>query len=202
MEWRSLVTSTMFLAVHGAVLAQSSTYGLGKVPTAEEIKAWDIAISPDGKELPPGSGTAVKGAALYVQKGCASCHGRDGRGGQAIALVEPEGKHMTFVANGDRMPAETILVTFSPFATTIWDFINRAMPLKAPGTLKADEVYALTAFLFYKNNIIKENDVLDAQTLPKVKMPNRDGFVPPPNNWQPGKASHNLTIIPGPVENK
>jgi cytochrome c len=168
---------------------QSPAYGLGKAPKAEEIRAWDITISPTGKELPAGQGTAKEGAVIYVKKGCAGCHGATGSGGHAPTLISRKG---TQTASSMPMPclapcvndANTMAV-HSPFATTIWDYINRGMPLGKEGTLTSSEVYALTAFLLFKSDIIKEEDVMDAQTLPKVKMPNRDGFALPPE-WKHG----------------
>ena len=167
-------------------MAQSPTYRLGRTPNAEEIRAWDISISPTGKELPPGRGTAKEGAVLFRQKGCAGCHGATGIGAKAPALVKGgpalapqgmEGMHM--------VPDTGIMALRSPFAVTIWDYINRGMPLNKEGTLKPDEVYALTAFLLFKNDVIKEDDVLDPQTLPKVNMPNRKGFADLPE-WKHG----------------
>ncbi len=173
MAWRSLLVPALILSAGVAARAQAPDYNLGKTPTDDEIRAWDISIPPDGKGLPPGSGTAVEGAKIYVRKGCVICHGPDGRGGLAPTLVK----------SNEPRPAsarpEKNIVIFSPFATTLWDFIHRAMPLQRAGTLKPDEVYALTAYLLYKNGIIQENDVLDAQSILKVKMPNRDGFIPP-----------------------
>lgn len=158
----------LLLAVAG-VQAQGLTYKLGRAPTADEVRAWDIAISPDGTELPEGSGSAQQGVQLFAMR-CAMCHGPAGSDGPAPALV---GKN-------------TIPMTW-PFATSIWDYINRAMPLYQEGTLKADEVYALTAFLLYKNNIIGETDVLNRETVPEVKMPNQAGYQPPPlAEWKPG----------------
>lgn len=196
MAWRSLLVSALMLAAAAAASAQAPDYNLGKTPTDEEIRAWDISITPDGKGLPAGSGTAMEGAKLYVRKGCVICHGPDGTGGLAPHLVQSK---ETSTPSG--RPEKTI-VTFSPFATTLWDFIRRAMPLQRAGTLKPDEVYALTAFLLYKNNIIGENDVLDAQTMLKVKMPNRDGFIPPDiSQYKPG-APMPFTIVPDPSPEK
>ncbi len=164
--------------------AQSPTYGLGKTPTADELRTWDISISPTGKELPPGGGTAKEGAALFRSKGCAGCHGATGIGAKAPALVKGgpavppagmEGMHM--------VPDTGIMALRSPYAVTIWDYINRGMPLNKEGTLKPDEVYAITAFLLFKNDVIKEDDVLDQQSLPKVKMPNQNGFADMPE-WK------------------
>ena len=146
----------------------------------EEIKALDHVIGPAGKELPPGSGTANEGAKLYVQKGCAGCHGKTGTEGPAPNLV---GKADPTVDTWER---GRILPIRSPFATTVWDFINRGMPLGREGTLTPNEVYALTAFLLYKNDVLKgEDEVMDAQSLPKVQMPNRDGYTGHPE-WKHG----------------
>ena len=167
------------MLVGGSALAQSPTYGVGRTPSAEEIRAWDISISPTGKELPPGRGTAKEGAPVFAQK-CAACHGATGAGGLAPTLLKAQAE-----PNVDPWQLGRVLPIRSPFATTVWDYINRAMPLNGEGTLTADEVYALTAFLLYKNDVIPEDEVLDAQSLPKVKMPNREGFAPLPE-WKPG----------------
>ena len=172
---------------------QSPTYRLGRTPSAEEIRAWDIAISPTGKELPSGQGTAKEGAALYTRKGCAGCHGATGSGGPAPTLISRKGaKAGPPTPSMPSMPClapcvndANAMAVHSPFATTIWDYINRGMPLGKEGSLTPNEVYALTAFLLYKNDIIKEDEVMDAQSLPKVKMPNRDGFALPPA-WKHG----------------
>src|SRR5229473_1414920 len=164
--------------------AQSPTYGLGKTPTEEEIRAWDIAISPDGKELPPGSGTAKEGAPLYTQK-CASCHGATGSGGRAPQLIRSESASATPAPGKEPLclspciRGANVMGIHSPYATTIWDYINRGMPFAREGSLKPNEVYALTAFLLYKNGVIPEGQVVDAQSLPQVKMPNREGYVLP-----------------------
>jgi cytochrome c len=166
---------------------QAPTYGLGRTPSAEEIRAWDIAISPTGKELPSGQGTAKEGAVLYVRKGCGGCHGVTGSGAHAPTLISRKGTQ-TAASVPCLAPCVNDANTMgvhSPFATTIWDYINRGMPLGKEGTLSPNEVYALTAFLLYKNDVIKEDEVMDAQSLPKVKMPNRDGFAVPPA-WKHG----------------
>src|SRR5688572_6670787 len=167
----------VFLMGVGA-LAQSPTYGVGRTPSAEEIRAWDISIGPTGEELPPGRGTAKEGARVYRVKGCASCHGATGIGGTAPILKSKAGPEVELWARGRILPLR------SPFATTVWDYINRAMPLDGEGTLTADEVYALTAFLLFINDIIPEDQVLDAESLPKVKMPIGDKYAPLPE-WKP-----------------
>src|SRR5262245_9489094 len=172
MRCSSVLTATLALSTCVTALAQGPTYQLGRTPSAEEIKARDIAISPDGKELPPGRGTAVEGAAVYMQK-CAACHGPNASGS---AL------HRGLVPLGNAKPVK-IPFSLVPYATTVWDFINRAMPQSNPGSLKPDEVYAVTAYVLFRNDVIKETDVLDATTLPKVRMPNCDDFLPAPTAW-------------------
>jgi S-disulfanyl-L-cysteine oxidoreductase SoxD len=168
-----------FLLLMGAsVLAQSPTYGVGRTPTAEEIRALDISIGPTGEELPPGRGTAKEGAEVYKQKGCAVCHGAAGIGGPAPALKSKAGAEVPI------WERERILPLRAPFATTVWDYINRGMPLGKEGTLTANEVYALTAYLLFMNQVIPEDQVLDKQNLPKVKMPIGDEYARLPD-WKP-----------------
>jgi len=171
-----------------SVSAQSPTYHLGRTPTPEEIKAWDIAISPDGHELPPGHGTAKEGRDVFIEKGCSQCHGRNGEGGKAPTLIVMKGMS---TAAGRPMPgmdmgiqAPGLMAVSAPFATTMWDYINRGMPLGREGSLKPDEVYSLVAFLLFRNDVIKsEDEVLDNQTLPKLKMPNLSGYTEHPE-WK------------------
>jgi len=170
----------MLMLVGASVLAQSPTYGVGRTPTAEELRAWDISIGPAGEELPPGRGSAKEGAQIYRAK-CAACHGATGIGGSAPILKSRQGKEVPLWNRGRILPLR------SPFPTLVWDYINRAMPLNREGTLTADEVYSLTAFLLYINEVIpSEDQILDAQSLPKVKMPNKDGFALPPE-WKHGE---------------
>jgi len=154
------------------VAAQLPTYGVGRPPTAEEVKAWDLTIPPDGQSLPPGSGTAALGQAIYEER-CASCHGEKGEDPKYSRLV---GGHGTLATD---KPIRTI-GSFWQYATTLWSYIRRAQPFDEPGSLTADQVYAVTAYLLHLNGIIGEQDIMDAKTLPLVKMPNRDGFVPDP----------------------
>jgi S-disulfanyl-L-cysteine oxidoreductase SoxD len=173
-SYRRIAAATVLAMACGPWLgwAQSGKYqNVGRTPSAAEIKEWDIAIGPSGKELPSGSGTAKEGAALYATK-CAACHGPDLAGANGPALRGGEGTMTS-------LEIERSIGSYWGFATTVWDFINRDMPLtQARGTLKPDEVYAITAFLLFKNGIIQETDVMDAKTLPKVKMPNRNNFIP------------------------
>jgi S-disulfanyl-L-cysteine oxidoreductase SoxD len=163
------------------VAAQLPTYGLGRPPTADEITAWDLTIPPDGKGLPPGRGTAVLGKPIYVER-CATCHGPTGEDEKYFRLVGGGGTLAT-----DK-PVRTI-GSYWPYATTLWSYIRRAQPFDEPGSLTPDQVYAVTAYLLHLNGIIGENDVVDAVSLPKIRMPNRDGFVPDARP-DPGKGKH------------
>ena len=146
----------------------------GRPATADEIKAWDIAVSPDGTGLPPGSGTAAQGAVVYRQK-CAICHGPTGTEGPAERLVGREPRQ-GFPFGKDPSLGRTV-GNYWPYATTLYDYIHRAMPLNAPGSLSPDEVYRAVAFLLWRNEIISDTTVVNAQTLPRVVMPARDRFV-------------------------
>lgn len=170
----------MVVLLGSVAMAQSPTYGVGRTPTPEEMRAWDISISPTGEELPPGSGTAKEGALVYQQKACAACHGAKGEGGIAPRLVKLEKG-----PGADPWELGRILPIRAPYATLIWDYINRGMPLDAEGTLTADEVYALTAYMLFINDLFPEDKALDAQNLPKIEMPNRTNFAPLPD-WKPG----------------
>ena len=185
--FHSLLVPGMFLTVSAGLWAQTPAYNLGRTATQEEIKAWDIDVDMDGKGLPPGKGTAAEGAKIFAQK-CAVCHGPTAEGAIAKRLLGGKGTLST------NKPMKTI-GSFWPYATTLWDFINRAMPASQPGTLSASEVYALTAFLLYRNEIIGENDVINATSLPKIQMPNRNGFLPELPQWSPG-AKRRLGYYP------
>jgi len=145
---------------------QPDTFGFGRPATATDIEVLDIDVRPDGTGLPPGSGSATTGARTWGRD-CRGCHGPEGEGGTAAPVVgrEPGGGPPT-VGN------------FWPYATTLYDYINRAMPRNAPGTLTPDEVYGLVAWILAKNKIITDNAVMNAKTLPTVVMPGRDRFVP------------------------
>jgi len=190
MRLPKLLLLAMSLGLCQSAWAQSPTYGLGKTPSAEEIRAWDIAISPDGKELPAGSGSAKEGAPLYAQK-CAACHGATGAGGRAPQLIKTDSPS-TGPCLSPCIRGANVMAIHSPYATTIWDYINRGMPFSKEGSLKPNEVYALTAYLLYKNGVIPEDQVVDKQNLPQIKMPNRDGYVLP--EWKHG--------MPRPFPNK
>jgi len=165
-------------------LAQSQPrLNLGTPLSQEEIKSFDFMIGPDGKELPAGRGTAKEGAAIFAKR-CQVCHGQNGEGGAVRRLVlgGPGNPH-----RGTFKDTERSALSYYPYATITWDYINRAMPASNPGSLTPDEVYSVVAFLLYRNGIIQETDVMDAKTLPKVEMPNRNGFVPAVPVYPPEK---------------
>ena len=153
---------------------------LGREISSSDAAAWDINVQPDGAGLPPGKGKAADGAKIYATK-CIACHGADGAGQPNDRLVGGQGT-LTQLAQ------IRTLGSYWPYSTTVFDYIRRAMPFQAPESLTNDEVYALTAFLLAKNGIIRERDEMNARTLPKVRMPNRDGFIlmyPAPANRAP-----------------
>jgi S-disulfanyl-L-cysteine oxidoreductase SoxD len=163
----------------GAALAQSPTYKVGRAPTAEELRTWDNLVGPDGKELPAGKGTAQEGAAIFAAR-CAMCHGQDGVGNWPYARLTG-GVGTLNTPNPIKTPASNM-----PYATTIFDFIRRAMPAwPMPKNLTPDNVYALTAFILAKSGIIKDTDVMDKNSLVEVQMPNRHGFYPDPPQDKP-----------------
>jgi S-disulfanyl-L-cysteine oxidoreductase SoxD len=182
---RKVLLAAAILGAYQIGSAQSPTYGVGRKPTTDEMRAWDISISPDGKELPPGRGTAKDGEPLYVQKGCAGCHGRTGSGSQAPTLIKSDGTvKSSMPCLAPCINDNNVMALHSPYATVMWDYINRGMPLGKEGSLQPDEVYSLTAYLLFKNGVIHEDDVMDAQSLPKVVMPNRLGFSLPRDEWK------------------
>ena len=160
------------LLLVGALAAPPGHYGYGTVPTAEQIAGWDIDVRPDGEGLPPGSGSVNKGADVYAEQ-CAACHGTFGEGeGRYPKLAGGKG-----TLSGER--PEPTVGSYWPFATTLFDYINRAMPFVSPHVLSADDVYALTAYVLNINNIVDNNFVADRNSLPKVTMPSHDRFI-----WQ------------------
>lgn len=155
------------------LFAQSGKYHLGRTATPEEIQARDISVSPTGAGLPSGHGSAREGRAIYAVR-CAACHGEKGEG---------VGRYPPVAGGRGTLKGDKPLITvgsYWPYATTVWDYINRAMPPQEPGSLSADEVYSTTAFILYLNGIVKDDEVMNAKSLARVKMPNREGFIPDP----------------------
>ena len=167
----------------GAEQGAPEQFGFGRAATAEEIAAWDIDIMPDGTGLPEGGGTAASGAPIYARQ-CAVCHGQSGEGGIADRLVgytpettPPFGpRYEEWRGDGPDVPYS--VGNYWPYATTLFDYIRRAMPSDAPGTLEADQVYGLVAWILAENGLIGADDVMNATSLPAVEMPARDIFVP------------------------
>lgn len=171
-------------AVTAAALGQAPQYKLGRPATPDEIRGLDISVAPDGSGLPKGRGTVAQGQHIYKNL-CASCHGDQGQGtSQYPALAGGQGTLKS------KDPVRTV-GSFWPYATTVWDFIHRTMPYARPGTLTPDETYAVTAFVLYLNGILNKDAALNESTLPRVKMPNRNGFVPDPRpDVRPPKSVH------------
>ncbi len=170
--WKRNAIVLAVLASSVPLAAQSPTFGVGRPATTEEIRDLGVAIAPDGGGLPEGSGTVAAGRDVFVAQ-CARCHGPKGEGDVGPALAGGQGTLRT------ARPLKTV-GSYWPYATTLWDYINRAMPFDKPGLLRPSEVYAVAGYILNLNGIIGDADVMDSKSLPKVKMPNRDGFVADP----------------------
>jgi S-disulfanyl-L-cysteine oxidoreductase SoxD len=171
MRERIALCAAMLVVLPTVALAQSPQFGQPITPS--DVALWDISIGPDGAGLPAGKGTATQGESVYVAQ-CQACHGEKGVGRPNDALVGGS------LAPG-KPPVKTV-GNYWPYATTLFDYIRRAMPFQETKSLTSDEVYAVSAYILHLNGIIGANDVLDAQTLANVKMPNREGFIPFPRN--------------------
>lgn len=156
--------------------SESEIFGFGRDATTEDIKRWDIDVNPVGIGLPDGGGNATTGISIYANK-CAACHGESGEGtpGVSGALVLP------YNPNGPWPPFPRTIGNYWPFATTLFDYINRSMPANAPGSLSTDEVYSLIAWILYMNEITEFDAFIDAKTLPLIEMPAKHRFVPKSN---------------------
>jgi cytochrome c len=161
----------------GLLAAPALAFDFGRPATPDEIKLWDIDVGPDGKGLPAGSGTAAQGKQIFADN-CAAYHGENGQGGIKDRLVGGQG---TLASS---MPVKTV-GSFWPYATTLFDYIHRAMPFPTPGSLSTDETYAVTAYILSLNGIVPADGKLDRESLPKIRMPNRDGFIPEPEFSSP-----------------
>ena len=158
--------------VAGSLASSALAHDFGRTATPEEIKLWDIDVRPDGKGLPKGRGTVGHGKSVY-EENCAACHGANGQDGIKDRLVGGQG---TLASS---KPIKTV-GSFWPYATTLFDYIHRAMPYQAPKSLSVDDTYAVVAYILNLNGILPADGKLDKVTLPKIKMPNRDGFIPEP----------------------
>lgn len=170
-RWTPILAAALLIAGCATTQEPKARYGIGAAASVAEIHGWDIDVAPDGAGLPAGSGSVAQGRTLFGAK-CAACHGAGGEGGAASRLVGGRGTLAT------AKPVATI-GSFWPYATTVYDYINRAMPFDKPQSLAPQEVYALTAFLLHQNGVIGADAVLDAHSLPKIAMPNRNGFTSP-----------------------
>jgi S-disulfanyl-L-cysteine oxidoreductase SoxD len=166
------------LLIVAACAASAQTPQFGQPISPADVAPWDIEIGPDGKGLPPGRGTVGQGEAVYTAK-CQACHGEKGAGSPNDRLAGGQGSLAP-----DKTPVKTV-GSYWPYATTLFDYVRRAMPWQQPKSLSDDEVYAVSAYILNLNGVIGPNDVMDAQTLPKVQMPNRDGFIPFPRYPRP-----------------
>ncbi len=169
MSTRNILLALGVAGALGANVAVAQSPGLGQNITEADVKAWDIAVLPDGTNLPPGNGTAAQGAPIYAQQ-CALCHGEGGKSPRAGYAP------MIGLQKFERMDAPKT-ITYYEHATTIFDIVRRGMPFMSPRTLSDDQVYAITAYLLSLNNLIGEKDVINAQTLPQVKMPTAGKFI-------------------------
>jgi S-disulfanyl-L-cysteine oxidoreductase SoxD len=179
MSMRERIATAAALALLASCAAQRAAPpakgpALGQAVDAAEVARYDISIPPSGAGLPKGNGTARAGAAVYEQK-CQACHGAKGAGKPADALAGGIG------SLGTKTPMRTV-GSYWPYATTLFDYVRRAMPITNPLSLSDEETYAVTAYVLYLNGIIGEDLAMDAQSLPQVKMPNRDGFI---SDWPP-----------------
>jgi len=163
------VTLAFAATLAAGVVRAGEPYGIGRPATPQEIAGWDIDVSPSGAGLPPGRGDVQQGEAIFTAK-CAACHGVHGEGKPMDALVGGIGTIST------PKPHKTV-GSFWPYATTLFDYVRRAMPLNAPQSLTPDEVYSVSAYVLFLNGIVPQDTTLDADNLAKIKMPNRNGFV-------------------------
>jgi S-disulfanyl-L-cysteine oxidoreductase SoxD len=160
----------------GAALAQGPN--LGRPISQADIAAWDIDIEPDGAGLPAGSGTAAQGAPIFEEQ-CSACHGEGGKGATTTKSGAPAAPPVVSDIKRKGIDDTTLsIANYWPYATTLFDYIRRSMPWTTPRSLTDDQVYALTAYILAQNKLIDGQQVIDAQTLPKVQMPKRNGFIP------------------------
>jgi cytochrome c len=171
----SFVFAAAVVLATPAFSADAPSFGQAIAPA--DLAPWDISIGPDGAGLPPGRGTATEGAAVFAAK-CQACHGEKGAGKPNDVLVGGIGT----LAPG-KPPVKTV-GSYWPYATTLFDYIRRAMPYNATKSMTPDELYAVSAYILNLNGVVGADEVIDAQSLPKVKMPNRDGFIPFPRQWK------------------
>jgi len=197
MRTAGILTNIALVALAGDVLsadAPRTTYGFGTTPTEAELARF-FAPLPDGRGLPPGSGSVLEGKSVYQQQ-CASCHGENLQGGSGDRLIGGRG---SLVNDDPKKPPVKTVESYWPYATTLFDYVKRAMPLTAPDSLTNDQVYAVTAYILEQAKIVPQDAIMNARTLANVRMPNRDGFVPDrrPERFPPAAHSpHQSVAIP------
>ena len=196
MRCNVILVVTMIQVCGALAHTQAPSFGLGRTPTENELTPPYATIGPEGQGLPPGSGTAAQGAVLFIGRGCSICHGPTGAEGPGPHLtgthtysMRGTGSGYDALYEGGNFQGRGIKNFFA--APLVWSFINKAMPLQRQGHLTMDEVYSLTAYLLYRNGIIQEDDVMDANSLPRVQLPGRDTYAYSPqhpawSNWKPG----------------
>jgi cytochrome c len=174
--WRSLPAAAALLLALAPCVGAADRYGIGHPITEEELKAWDIDVNGDGKGLPPGSGSVAQGEHVFAEK-CASCHGGKGEGMAVPGAVGGFDRLVGGFGTLDKANPVLTVGSYWPYATTLFDYVRRAMPFNAPQSLSDDEVYAVSAYLLHLNGIVGADTVLDAKSLPQIAMPNRHGFT-------------------------
>ncbi|HEX6793374.1 MAG TPA: cytochrome c [Casimicrobiaceae bacterium] len=190
------VALTAFCTCGMAAGVHEATYDFGTRPSEAELGHF-VSPLPDGRGLPQGSGSVLEGKSVYQQQ-CASCHGEKLQGGIGDRLIGGRG---TLVNDAPtKAPVKTV-ESYWPYATTLFDYIKRAMPMGAPGSLSDNQVYALTAYILSQANIVSEDAIMSAETLPKVEMPNRDGFIPDhrPEHFPPVSRTPHQTLAIAPA---
>ena len=164
----SLVLTLSFTSLLGVTFAAEQSPQLGKPISEAQLQGWDLIITPDGQGLPPGSGTALQGQEIYAQQ-CAACHGIQGQGGAGVPALAGGSLSST--------PALITVGSYWPYASTLYDYVRRAMPPTAPKSLSDTQVYQLVAYVLHLNGLVEDDFVLDSASLPKIEMPNHDGFI-------------------------
>jgi cytochrome c len=172
---RSVPAVALLIGLVQSVLA-AERYGIGHPISPQELAPWDIDVRADGAGLPPGRGSVEQGRQIFAET-CAACHGEKGEGRPVPRAVGGFDRLVGGFGTLDKTHPVKTVGSFWPYATTLFDYVRRAMPLNAPQSLSNDQVYAVAAYILFMNNIIAENSVLDAKSLAQVKMPNRNGFI-------------------------
>jgi S-disulfanyl-L-cysteine oxidoreductase SoxD len=174
---KPFLISALWMLALGASAGLCQSPNLGRSIAPADSAPWDIDVEPSGAGLPPGSGTSDQGASIFAEQ-CAACHGDGGKGATTTTSGAPAAPPVVSDVKRNGIDDTTLTIAnYWPYATTLFDYIRRAMPWTSPRSLTDDQVYALTAYILAENKLIDPTQTIDAQTLPKVQMPNRDGFI-------------------------